>query len=564
MAGSRTWNRHGTIAGQIGWILSVAAVISVTGCQPTPEIEGLVTNGLTNSPVEGAMITISGTTLAAATDATGHYRVAFVPGQFRVTATKDGYFESSMSLSVTQAAKIPAQPLVLFPRVASEGLYAAVGGDLYPLQPAAVKMTGNLMGSISGIKEVSNETNLTRDMRILRHPPSPEAPRLVTLHYQEMGEVQGLFGAQRTSVDMWVEKGTVRVDVRNLAPNSFDEIVLPSDLPDGVYAFGSATSASNPIAASIAPSAMWPFILGDPDRTGAGGFDLSAPEHGEVVESEWKDPEDFAVAERIRMPEIGNEEFAILCTQPQGSGGIRRCRVDRLSSGDTVLGPLPESSASLYPISSQNAFAFARYLLRDECSACPHHYQFDVHRWNPSAGKFVLGSRYVSARRYVRGGKTGGLTRVPTTLDGMRKLDEQSAFRDLRFDTSLRSVQGLVPESEFKEVGERCFTREEEDLKFAGATAEKIRYCFFEDQLISVDISFKLLEGRQALSELELTYGAGVESGRPEEDRWWHGNRMYMVYTEGKEFADLWIASRGGVQKRDARKATPEESTSGS
>ena len=74
-------------------------------------------------PVSGATVRVLGSNLRTATDATGNYRLPYVPGKFRVAIEKDAHDSEEIDLDLAQATTYPLEDKSLTPVPQSAGLY---------------------------------------------------------------------------------------------------------------------------------------------------------------------------------------------------------------------------------------------------------------------------------------------------------------------------------------------------------------------------------------------------------------------------------------------------------
>jgi hypothetical protein len=380
-------------------LVAVLCVNLLGGCEK-PEIVGIVKNGVTGEPVPEVNIAISGTTYRATTARDGKYSITFVPGQFQVTAQSRGFYPARLELNIAQAVRVPAQDLILYPELDGKGIFEVSGGTIRRLPTREISSIGNLLTSYSGLKEVCDAPGIDRHTRLFRAPADGEPLRMVRLGYVHDQVVQSPIGAQRPLLDMWMEQDAIDVRVSNVIPDVLQEVVLPADLPDGVYAFGSATAASTPIDAALASKVMAPFVFGDPDRK-ATALDLQTQSRSnENPDWDLNDPEKYATIDRLNMAPIPDGVLEIQSTMQLA--GVR-LRVRRASDGKILLGPLlQDSCATIYGIAERAEFVLVHdlHIGGHIIDSPPYHLQLQVYHWEKALGQFVAGEPYTTVRRY--------------------------------------------------------------------------------------------------------------------------------------------------------------------
>jgi hypothetical protein len=515
---------------------TLAGLVLLCGCTK-PVIEGTVVR-MGGVPVVGAEVKIEGTTLATTTDSSGHYRISFVPGQFKVTASKEGLFSDHLEFNITQAAEVPAQAITLYPRIDRAALYAVHGDEFDALPTQPVAMSGNLISSVSGVKEVADAPQLEPGTRVFRQPATGQPVRLARLEYEAARQFDGVFGKQTGQVDMWIEQNALQVPVDSRGDGAIEELLLPKGLEPGVYAVGDATAAQSPIEAATGGHDAVIVVHGDPDKFFLGDIDPEAPSAVKDTKAEWSESEDpektFKETGRFELGPT-KEEFAISCNKEQcgASNCFHECRVDHLASGNTVLKLGDEETfARLYPTLSQNVLFWMdeiwRMSISDECHACPHHRIYRRYDWDAAQRRFSSPRPHASPRRYHGNGP------IPSTWNGVLRLDDEMTIDGVKLGTAEQSVPGLVPAAGANPEG--CLTKPGEPPKFGKSDLEQILYCFRNGVLASVVVKSKQFS--PLLGELQSRYGMGFERQAPDRVRTWRGKRVELRYETSADWKE--------------------------
>jgi hypothetical protein len=527
----------------------LCGLILLAGCAEhiEPVIEGVVVDALERKPLSGTAIGISGTTLSTTTDSDGHYRVSFVPGQFRVTASKQGYYPASLKLGIAQGAIVPAEPIVLYPEAEAAGYYAAVKAELRPLPSQVPGSVGNMMQTVRGLRETADLPAIAIGTRIFRRPATGAAVRLARLDYQESIQVEGMFGKQSGKADMWVEKGATQLEVVARVPGQLDEIRIPAQLEPGIYAFGEATAARSTIEAAMdSDKQVIAFVYGDPDRQFLQEHELNASLAVRYKDVQWGPSEHTDSFKEVAQFELGVDKtaFVVLCAREEcgASSCSQECKVDHVASKKTVLKP----TKALYADFAAGLLFEDDVVWRDECHACPHHALYRRHQFDPAQGRFWTRS-YVSPRLHGLNGPIGA------TWNGAIRLDEENGFRDVKLGTPLSAIQKLMP----VESQPDCFTRDGEDLRVGKAQLQRVEYCFQSGTLGRIRLVPKEVASGSLLDEMASLYGLGLEVQAPGRRRW-PGKRVQLECSrsvDGKEAAAVF--TRTGAATVSAQQAAP-------
>lgn len=110
----------------------VTTLFLLMGCGGRPKIEGIILDNF-GQPVEGAKVTIVGTTLSGETDKNGGYAAPFVPGQFTVRYEALGYIAEERSFTVASETSLPAEAVTLIRIPPKPGVWLVREGEYLPL-----------------------------------------------------------------------------------------------------------------------------------------------------------------------------------------------------------------------------------------------------------------------------------------------------------------------------------------------------------------------------------------------------------------------------------------------
>jgi TonB-dependent receptor len=89
----------------IAWCAVISLMPVALAAQPAGTISGIVTNAATGQPLKGAAVTVSGRDISAASDATGEFRLPFVPAGVHSIVIRYAGFD----LAKTEVVVVPGQ-----------------------------------------------------------------------------------------------------------------------------------------------------------------------------------------------------------------------------------------------------------------------------------------------------------------------------------------------------------------------------------------------------------------------------------------------------------------------
>jgi hypothetical protein len=116
---------------------ALAMILLLSACGK-PKVEGNVTDAF-GKPLEGASVTVEGTSFSTTTGDDGDYAIQFVPGQFKVKVKKDGYTTATVPFTVAESTNVPAATVELFPRPTEPGIYYIGKDKLEPLPSSRLR-----------------------------------------------------------------------------------------------------------------------------------------------------------------------------------------------------------------------------------------------------------------------------------------------------------------------------------------------------------------------------------------------------------------------------------------
>jgi hypothetical protein len=119
------------------------------------------------------------------------------------------------------------------------------------------------------------------------------------------------------------------------------------------------------------------------------------------------------------------------------------------------------------------------------------------------------------------------------------RLDDEYGFRGVKFGSSPKDTKGMTAAYDKEDVS-RCYARQGEPLTFGQAKLNRIRYCFYKDQLhmIGINAEMGLGNARLLLHEISQIYGAGsrLDPNKQtfeliQEQYVWEGKMVRMRFT---------------------------------
>ncbi|HZS09336.1 MAG TPA: carboxypeptidase-like regulatory domain-containing protein [Blastocatellia bacterium] len=84
-------------------------------------------------PLEGASVSVDGTTFRAVTDGAGRYSVGYAPGRVALEFSKAGYSPHRVSTEIATATTYPAEKVVLYKAPPADGVFLFGASDYQPL-----------------------------------------------------------------------------------------------------------------------------------------------------------------------------------------------------------------------------------------------------------------------------------------------------------------------------------------------------------------------------------------------------------------------------------------------
>lgn len=103
-------------------LVVVLASLAAAGCKKA-RINGRVVDNF-GKPVPAATISIDGTAFRATTDDKGEYSIDYVPGNFMVNVSHDGFTSASRGFQLAQKDEVPADSVLLFRLPPGPGIFA--------------------------------------------------------------------------------------------------------------------------------------------------------------------------------------------------------------------------------------------------------------------------------------------------------------------------------------------------------------------------------------------------------------------------------------------------------
>ena len=93
-------------------------LFATSGCSNYGKVEGTVLDKRTNKPVDGAIVTVKGTTLACITDLGGEFTIKEIPpGLQKIVANKEGFLSpGEAELAVTKGTTVTSLNLFVIPK----------------------------------------------------------------------------------------------------------------------------------------------------------------------------------------------------------------------------------------------------------------------------------------------------------------------------------------------------------------------------------------------------------------------------------------------------------------
>ena len=117
-------------------IVILSLLITVISCKRTT-IEGKIIDGF-GKPVKGATVKVAGTQFTSQTDASGEYSVGYVPGNIKVLITKEGFTDTSFSVTIATESIFPAETTSIFEIPKEIGIFVMQDGGYVPLTKGEV------------------------------------------------------------------------------------------------------------------------------------------------------------------------------------------------------------------------------------------------------------------------------------------------------------------------------------------------------------------------------------------------------------------------------------------
>lgn len=497
---------------------AVVLVVLAAGCTK-PVLEGVVLQGVDNEPVPGAVVRIDGTTLSAVADAEGRYTIPFVPGAFTVIAEAVGHFAATRHFTVTEASRVPAAPLVLYPNPGVDGTFAAIPGlGLRRIPAIPLQRFQNLVETVSGIRDVAGIPGLEPGWRLFVVGASAPEVTLQAFAYSRKVEMPVGFGRREMDVDMWIAKGERKTRVESLLAGSLAEIVLPAAIEPGIYAIGGPAARTSTMEAVGREAEVVAFVVEDPDGFGPQVKPLRIP--GDT--GEWGDDFDtFADVMKLESNSDADPEFWVQCTLLScgGSNCSRQCRITEGPTRRIVL-PVYEEGGGVetffdpQTLSLSLSYRLWRPVVM-ECQACPHHRELTEWRYDREAGRMTESGKSISVRHFDFRGM------LPSAWNGAIRLDAEAGMAGIRLGSELLQGPddpGVGPDGCVLIAGKRTWLEQ---------TVRQIRACGDGGLVASIEV-----QGDEELQKaLVRQFGVGQDGA----GRRWEGERVVMTHASDSD-----------------------------
>lgn len=137
----------------------------------------------------------------------------------------------------------------------------------------------------------------------------------------------------------------------------------------------------------------------------------------------------------------------------------------------------------------------------------------------------------------------------------LANLDARYGFRDLRFEQSIETCQGMVV---VEDDGDLKFcTRKDDSLELGGAKLRRIEYSFYKGKLASVNITAAGdADAATLLKSWEADYGPGRKSPRNITKYYWFGQKVladYMTSPTGPASFGMWSKPLQALQEAEKK-----------
>ena len=126
-------------------------LVVTSSCNRT-RIEGRVLNGF-GKPVKDATVKVEGTQFVTTTNSDGEYSVGYVPGNIKVSITKDGFTDTSFSVNIATEAKYPAATVIVYEVPKEHGIYLMQNEQYKPFSKGSVRKQNYTRGDWLGMSQ---------------------------------------------------------------------------------------------------------------------------------------------------------------------------------------------------------------------------------------------------------------------------------------------------------------------------------------------------------------------------------------------------------------------------